>query len=107
MSNDLSILSGNVRGMFSSLCLSSMLDRVKCGIAIISEHKLKPNNASYLDSVHPNYKTYTRTESTDTSTHCSHFLGKGGIAIMYKKELELSICKLTDFHISRIIWVRH
>lgn len=106
MSNDLSILSVNVRDiMSSSLCLSSMIDRVKCDIAIISEHKRKPNNASYLDSIHPDYKTYTQIESTDTSKHCSHFLGKGGIAIMYKKELELSICKITDFDFSRIIWL--
>lgn len=104
MSNTLSILSWNVRCiMSSSICLSSMLDRVKCDIAIISEHKLKQNNASYLDSIHPDYKSYTRSESTNTSTHCSRFLGKGGIAVMYKKELELSICELTYFDSSRFI----
>lgn len=89
--------------MSSSLCLSSMLDRVKCDIAIISEHKLKPNNASYLGSIHPDYKSYTRTESTNTSTHCSRFLCESGTAVIYKKELELSICELTDMDSSRII----
>lgn len=94
MSNDLSILSVNVRDiMSSSLCLSSMIDRVKCDIAIISEHKRKPNNASYLDSIHPDYKTYTQIESTDTSKYCSHFLGKGGIAIMYKKNSNFLFAK--------------
>lgn len=71
--------------MSLSLCLPSMLDRVKCGISVMSEHKPKPNNASYLDSIDPDNKSYTQTESTNTSTHCTSYLFKGGIVVMYKK----------------------
>lgn len=84
-----------------------MLDLVKCDIAIISEHKLKCDNVSYLDSVHPDYLSYVCIEPTGTNTSIqySRYLGKGGIAIMYRKELELSICWLTDLDSTRIIGI--
>lgn len=76
--------------MSLSLCLPSMLDRVKCGISVMSEHKPKPNNASYLDSIDPDNKSYTQTESTNTSTHCTSCL-KVELSLCIKKQL--SICK--------------
>lgn len=49
MSFILSILFWNVRGILSSLLgLSDMLDHVKCNVAIVSEHKLKPIIDSYF-----------------------------------------------------------
>lgn len=47
--------------MFPSLSSSNLLDLVKCDIAIVSEHNLKPNNASYmyLDLIHSDYNIYT------------------------------------------------
>lgn len=113
MPNNLNILSWNVRGiMSSSICLSDMLSHVKCDIAIVSEHKLKPNNISFMDSIHPNYLSFVRTEHTCSSeknrfcTQFSRYLGKGGVGILYKKELKLSICELTDIDSSRIIGLK-
>lgn len=42
---------------------------------------------------------------TNTSIQCLCYLGKGGIAIMYKKELELSICLLINLDSTRIIGI--
>lgn len=47
------LMTWNVRGIISStLCLSAILDKEKCDIMVITEHKLKESTKNYLDSIH-------------------------------------------------------
>lgn len=110
MSTNLNIVSWNVRGiMSSSVCLSNLLEYSNCDIAILSEHKLKHSNANYLDTIHPNYSSFVHLDSeTSNATRVSsypRFLGKGGISIMFKKDIEMSISEIPDIDSSRLIAV--
>lgn len=109
MSTNLSIVSWNVRGiMSSSVCLSNLLDHSNCDITILSEHKLKPSNANYLDTIHPNYSSFVHFDfETTNATRVSsypRFLGKGGISIMFK-DIAMSISEIPDIDSSRLIAV--
>lgn len=79
------LMSWNVRGIYSStLCLSSLLDREKCDIAVLSEHKLKQETRGYLDAIHTDFLSFVQFED-EKSTHTNVlFAGRGGVAIMYR-----------------------
>lgn len=100
------LMSWNVRGIFSStLCLSSLLDREKCDIAVLSEHKLKQETRGYLDTKHTNFLSFVKFED-EKSTHTNVlFAGRGGVAIMYRKRLAFSIRELPCFDSNRIIGI--
>ena len=84
------IIAWNVIGaMFSTLCLSSLLDKTNCDVAIISEHKLKNQNIGkmYLDSIHKYYLSIVKidvNESYSEQTVCLTHVGKGGIVFLIK-----------------------
>ena len=55
-STECRILTWNVRGIVSSAgSLSKLLDDKNIDIAIISEHKLREQQETFLNSVHSNY----------------------------------------------------
>ncbi|XP_062576621.1 uncharacterized protein LOC134238510 [Saccostrea cucullata] len=108
MSNSINILTWNVRGVISSsLCLSELLVKSKCDIAIITEHKLKSSCDNYLDSICSDYCSLTRIEKStnETLSDICRFLGKGGVSIMYKKGIQFSVVEITDISSTRIIGV--
>lgn len=79
------IMVWNVRGIISStLCLSSLLDKENCDIAILTEHKLKSDSKTYLDSIHSDFYSFVKTDDSDLvqGIGTSYKTGKGGVAIM-------------------------
>ena len=61
-----SILTWNVRGIMSSAgSLSKLLDSHNIDLAFISEHKLRNEHNTFVDSIHSNYRALT---ICDTST---------------------------------------
>ena len=98
------ILTWNVRGIMSSAgSLSKLLDTYNIDFAFISEHKLRKQHDSFLDSVHSNYRALTLCDSETTQgARC----GKDGVAIMYKRTCQFSVTPL-DIHVNdRILGVK-
>lgn len=88
------ILSWNVRGIMSStMSLSKLLDQTQCDLAVISEHKLKDNTTciNYLNSVHEDYLSFVKVDTDVKLPTYQHFVGKGGVGIMFKRSLQYSI----------------
>lgn len=82
------IMAWNVRGIiFSTLCLSSLLDKENCDIAKLTEHKLKSEIKTYCDSIHSDFYNFVKTDHSDLlrGIGTSYKTGKGGVAIMCKK----------------------
>lgn len=74
------IMAWNVRGIISStLCLSSLLERDNCYIAILTEHKLKSETKTYLDSIHSDFYSFVKTDDSDLvqGIGTSYNTGKG------------------------------
>lgn len=98
----LNLLLWNVRGIMSStICLGNLLDQYDCDIAFINEHKLRPQNASFMDSIHSKYATFTCCQETSDPfgpIKC----GKSGVSIMFKKQLEQKIVPMENIN-DRII----
>lgn len=101
---NLKILSWNVRGIMSStVCLLKLLTITECDIAVISEHKLKPNFLPYMNSIDMSFNSVSRTDKLDSEFNCTH--GKGGISIMYKKKLQFSVDEFLDTNSDRIVGI--
>ena len=82
----------NVRGAMSSAgSISYLLDKYDVNIACISEHKLKPQCESFLNSINSKYDAYTMCEPVERD-RC----GKAGVSIMYKKDLSFCVNKLPN-----------
>lgn len=110
MSTCFNILAWNVRGiMSSSLSLSNVLDTVNCDIAIICEHKLKPTSVNYLDTINSKYSSFVHIDleqsCNNTDKPYSPFVGKGGVGIMYRKDLLHTVSEIPDITSSRIIGI--
>ena len=96
------VMSWNVRGIISStLCLSSLLDSVDCDIVVLSEHKLKSDFTTYLDSIHKDFFSFVKIDNAlqenfhTSSTH--QFIGRGGVAFMIKNHCNFVCKKLKVF----------
>ncbi|CAG2214780.1 unnamed protein product [Mytilus edulis] len=89
--------------MSSTLCLANLLESTNCDLAIISEHKLKPNLLSYMNSIDMRYKSISKTDKLNDLCNCTH--GKGGISILYKASLQFSIEEITETNSDRIVGV--
>ncbi|CAG2249402.1 unnamed protein product [Mytilus edulis] len=89
--------------MSSTLCLANLLESTNCDIAIISEHKLKPNLLPYMNSIDMRYKSISKTDKLNDLCNCTH--GKGGISILYKASLQFSIEEITETNSDRIVGV--
>ena len=97
----------NVRGIFSSTtCLSTLLDREKCDVIVITEHKLKQSTKAYLDTIHKDYACFVKLDDDETMFYNSAFSGKGGVAIMYKKSLMFSVKEITCYDTNRIVGIQ-
>ena len=100
------IVAWNVRGIISStLCLSALLDREHCDIAIISEHKLKHESRMYLDSIHRDFYSIVRIDDNQLHNDGS-FSGKGGVAIMYRKSLSFSVKEISCFDFNCVVGIQ-
>ena len=76
----------NVRGVMSSaLLLSQLMTNLCIDFVFITEHYLLPHSLGFLNSIDPNY---THVATCDKSTDMYSWLkcGKGGTAILFKKQ---------------------
>ena len=89
--------------MSSAGSLSKLLDDKNIDIAFISEHKLREQQVSFLNSIHSNFSAHT---ICDTSVGPNARCGKGGVAILYKKSCQFTISKLDVQINDRIIGVQ-
>ena len=98
------ILTWNVRGIMSTAgSLSKILDDYSIDFAFISEHKLREQQKSFLDSVHLNYTAVCVCDASITpGARC----GKGGVAIMYKKTCQFCVSHLNVQLSDRIIGIQ-
>ena len=103
-STECCILTWNVRGIMSSAgSLSKLLDDKNIDIAFISEHKLREQQDTFLNSVHSNYSAFTLCDaSVGPRARC----GKGGVAIMYKKSCQFTISPLNIQINDRVIGIQ-
>lgn len=98
----LNILLWNVRGIMSStVCLINLMKSSNCDIAIICEHKLKPQYLNYMSSIDTNYISVSKGDKLNTGYNCYH--GKGCVSILYKKTLQFSINELYEINSDRIV----
>ena len=98
----------SMRGIISStMCLSSLLDTVECDIVAISEHKLKCESASYLNSIHKDFFSFVKIDQSRNVQYpvISNFVGKGGVAFLIKKSLQFCVKEITGIESNRIIAV--
>ncbi|CAG2237360.1 unnamed protein product [Mytilus edulis] len=89
--------------MSSTLCLANLLESTNCDLAIISEHKLKPNLLSYMNSIDMRYKSISKTDKLNDLYNCTH--GKGGISILYKASLQFSVEEILETNSDRIVGI--
>ena len=105
MAQLLNILTWNERGIMSSAyCVSKLLDLTDCDFALLCEHKLLPHSLHFMDTINQIYIGYTTNDFTlDGLTTYSR--GKGGVSILYKKELRSYTHRL-DIRHDKIIGVQ-
>ena len=98
------ILTWNVRCIMSSAgSLSAMLDKYNTDIAFVSEHKLLPEHAEFMNSLHRNYTANTVCDASESpGKRC----GKAGVSILYKKDYRFTIDALDKIPSDRICGVR-
>ena len=85
--------------MSSAGSLSDILDRRNIDIAILTEHKLKVTHKDFLNSIHSKFTSISKFDDTvDPQTRC----GKGGVAILYNKELSFQIRHIDGIQNNRI-----
>jgi exonuclease III len=70
--------------MSSSVCLTNLLRLFDCDIAVISEHKLSESCSQFFSRIDNNYISLAKFEKSNRNDE----IGKGGVAILYKKSLE-------------------
>ena len=90
--------------MSSSLCLNELLDKTRCDIALICEHKLLPYNTSFMDCLHSDYKSITCCDN-NIDSYSTLRCGKGGVAIMYKNVLKTTI-EILDIGSERLAGIK-
>ena len=81
-----------------------MLDSKHIDIALLSEHKLLPRSATFMDTIHPNYAsivTIDRSIEAFTTYRC----GKAGTAIMVKHSLQKNVQRLNNIENDRIVGI--
>ena len=82
------------RGIMSSAYpLANMLDKYNVDIALISEHKLLPRSAMFMNSIHIDYDCYVNVD-VNVDNYGPLKCGKAGTAILFKKSLSFSINQL-------------
>ncbi|MCG8079181.1 MAG: endonuclease/exonuclease/phosphatase family protein, partial [Candidatus Thiodiazotropha taylori] len=89
--------------MSTAASLSKLLDDYEIDFAFISEHKLRIEHKAFLESIHCNYGAITLCDSSVIpGARC----GKGGVAILYKKQCQFSVTPL-EIHINdRILGIK-
>lgn len=99
----ISLMTWNVRGAISStMCLSAFLDKEKCDIVIITEHKLKESTKNFLETIYNDYACIVKLDDQCTMQSNLPFTGRGGVAIMYRKSLMYSVKEVTCYNTNRI-----
>ena len=98
----LNILTWNVRGIMSSAySLSYMLSFYNVDIALITEHKLMHHSQSFFDSIDKRFSVIS-TISKDIDPYSRASCGKGGVGIMYRKQLNCTVSPIDTIESDRI-----
>ena len=84
----LNIVTWNITGIMSSAAyLSNVLSDGNIDICGISEHWLLPCNVHFMDTILTDYNHFTICSNTEY-TKSSRATGKGGVAIIWKKQVQ-------------------
>ena len=80
--------------MSSAYYLSNLFEKECIDILGISEHWLFPSDIHFLNCIHPDY---TSSGISNSSLHSStgRNVRKGGVAFLWKRELNYKICPLS------------
>jgi len=90
--------------MSSAFPLSQLLDDHDIDFALITEHKLLERSRSFLDSINSKYQAFSTIDHS-IDQYDAIRCGKGGTAIMYKKELGTKLDTISSIDNDRIIGV--
>lgn len=93
--------------MSSTMRLSKLLDQTQCALAVISEYRLNDNITciNYLNSVNENYLSFVKVDTDVKLPTYQHFVGKGGVGIIFKRSLQYSIKEIPCCNSNRIVGV--
>ena len=75
---------------------------------MLLEHKLKQSTETYHDTIEKDYACFIKLDDDETMFYNSHFSGKVGVAMMYKKSLCL-LCQwnyITCYDTKRIVGIK-
>ncbi|CAH1778106.1 unnamed protein product [Owenia fusiformis] len=98
----LNLLSWNVDGvMQSALALDNVSSNYDIDICAISEHKLFNDNLYFVDSINNQYESFSRSDAS-LDPFNSFRRGKGGVSLVWKRNLNAQITRLTSIECDRI-----
>ncbi len=89
----LKITSWNCRGLASSIPYLNSLISEGSDIIVISEHWLWPFELHRLNEIHPDFTGYGQADARLTS--CSDGRGLGGIGVIWRRDLDVSVVHAT------------
>ena len=87
--------------MSSAYSLSCMLTHANVDIALITEHKLMHPSQCFLDSIDKRFSVIS-TISKDNDPYSRASCGKGGVGIMYRKQLNCTVSPIDTIESDRI-----
>lgn len=103
----LRLLYWNVRDIISlTLSVYSLLEKSKCDITILSEHKHSKHSVNYLNSIHSNYYSILKIDSDSEDSHVLRHCGKGGVAILINKNLQFSTREIPCLATNSIVGIQ-
>ena len=73
-------------------------------ICAISEHKLFNNNMFFIDSINRDYDSFSRSDDS-LNPYDSHRRGKGGVSLLWKRNLQHHATKLNNISNDRIVGI--
>lgn len=102
--NNLVISSYNCWGVMSSIgYIDSLLKQTD--VLCIQEHHLYPDNKCFLEKYDPTYKAFVRCDSSLSVDDVTR-IRKGGVAIMWKADLDYCVTKMENIGTDRIIMIK-
>ncbi|WAR24262.1 LOW QUALITY PROTEIN: XPO2-like protein, partial [Mya arenaria] len=104
--NSLRVCTWNGRGVMSSAAsLSNLLLTHQIDIAFITEHKLFDHSKYFFDTIQNGYRNITICDQ-NFNTYNNLCCGKGGVSIMYKSNLDVSVKHINESINDRICRIK-
>ena len=103
--NHINVTTWNMKGLSgASPYAHELLDN--CDICVLTEHHLYPCELYKLDQLHQDFDVYSRSSSMLDNSRISSIRGFGGIAVMWRSNIDHMISRCTDMGNYRIIVVK-